>query len=294
MNQLCSTFTVEPPTNSSPRRRPRCRVCVRRLFCNCALGRWKRHRDLLQIAPEDANTWIGVNLVDAFADAKLLHELLVSCGHCVAESCPKMSAGRRYEYRWADASSPTPVELPAPEYIQRLLAWAAPQLEGIDDAESETELPPDFRARAATMYRRLFRIYAHLLYHHHEQIVAMGAEPMLISSLTSFMRCVDEYTLISDAELAPLTANGFLDRLMPERNAFLESRRVQARRRWRRVSRVAPVVGGFAAVMRCLLEEVHYRPWHGGAHAAREHFWAAAEQDEGAKTTAAHGPAAAA
>ena len=74
-------------------------------------------------------------------------------------------------------SSAKPVALPAPEYMSRLLAWVSDVLG--DEARFPTAagatFPPTFAADVRQIFRRLFRVYAHLYRHHHTDFERAGA-----------------------------------------------------------------------------------------------------------------------
>lgn len=47
--------------------------------------------------------------------------------HCTPESCPKMSAGPKYEYLWSDGKKT--IACPAPVYVDYLMTWVHDQLD---------------------------------------------------------------------------------------------------------------------------------------------------------------------
>eukprot|EP00976_Prorocentrum_cordatum_P064336 1177455-Prorocentrum_minimum.AAC.2 len=49
---------------------------------------------------EDLSEWLAVNTVDFYNAVNLLYNTLTE--FCTPETCPCMSAGPKYEYRWAD------------------------------------------------------------------------------------------------------------------------------------------------------------------------------------------------
>uniref|UniRef100_A0A0E0D336 MOB kinase activator-like 1A n=1 Tax=Oryza meridionalis TaxID=40149 RepID=A0A0E0D336_9ORYZ len=58
-------------------------------------------REAVRLPPgEDINEWLAVNTVDFFNQVNLLYGTLAE--FCTPESCPTMTAGPKYEYRWAD------------------------------------------------------------------------------------------------------------------------------------------------------------------------------------------------
>lgn len=49
----------------------------------------------------------------------------------VEKTCPKMSGGPKFEYLWADPSTPEykkPTQLPAPRYVALLMDWIESQI----------------------------------------------------------------------------------------------------------------------------------------------------------------------
>mmetsp|Transcript_44877 Transcript_44877/g.85794 ORF Transcript_44877/g.85794 Transcript_44877/m.85794 type:complete len:141 (+) Transcript_44877:541-963(+) len=58
-------------------------------------------REAVALPPgEDLSEWLAVNTVDFYNAVNLLYNTLAE--FCTAETCATMSAGPKYEYRWAD------------------------------------------------------------------------------------------------------------------------------------------------------------------------------------------------
>ena len=65
--------------------------------------------------------------------------------------------------------------------------------------------PPDFTERVQNIFKRLFRVYAHIYYCHFERMSQLGAEPHLNTCFKHYMYFVYEFNLIPrKEELAPL------------------------------------------------------------------------------------------
>lgn len=76
---------------------------------------------------EDLNEWLAVNVIEFYNEISLFYGCLTE--FCTKENCPKMSAGPKYEYRWADAASQrNPAEVSASEYIDYLMTWIEKEL----------------------------------------------------------------------------------------------------------------------------------------------------------------------
>lgn len=76
---------------------------------------------------EDLNEWLAVNVIEFYNDISLFYQCLTE--FCTKDNCPKMSAGPKYEYRWADGSTQrNPIEVSANEYISNLMDWIEREL----------------------------------------------------------------------------------------------------------------------------------------------------------------------
>lgn len=106
----------------------------------------------------------------------------------------------RYEYLWEDGVKfKRPTKLPAPEYVDALMNWAQgilddervfPNQIGMPPSHTSTKpllkpsrslregvpFPRNFRDTVRTLFRRLFRVYAHLYSNHFDHICALGIE----------------------------------------------------------------------------------------------------------------------
>lgn len=77
---------------------------------------------------EDLNEWLAVNVVDFYNQLSMLYATITE--FCTKETCPTMTAGPDFQYRWCDGQKyPKPVDLPACEYIGCLMDWVDAQLE---------------------------------------------------------------------------------------------------------------------------------------------------------------------
>ena len=88
-------------------------------------------------------------------------------------------AARPYHrYLWADNTTVEPLKLSAPAYVSRLFKWIEDQLndEAIFPTSFDQDFPSNFKARVSRIFRRLFRVYAHIYYAHFEYIVEQQVE----------------------------------------------------------------------------------------------------------------------
>ena len=149
-----------------------------------------------------------------------------------------MCAGPKYEYMWADGQAvKKPMSVSAPRYVDYLMTWVQGQLD--DEKLFPTQLgvpfPANFQEHARALprmprasrsllhpppaprvtqchpsqvrniFRRLFRIYAHIYYCHFDKISELGAEPHLNTCFKHFMYFVKQFHLIqNEQEVKPL------------------------------------------------------------------------------------------
>ncbi|XP_012892294.1 PREDICTED: MOB kinase activator 3A-like [Dipodomys ordii] len=86
----------------------------------------------VQLPPgEELNDWVAVHVVDFFNRVNLIYGT-ISDG-CTEQSCPIMSGGPKYEYRWQDEQRfRKPTALSAPRYMDLLMDWIEVQINNED------------------------------------------------------------------------------------------------------------------------------------------------------------------
>lgn len=154
---------------------------------------------------EDRNEWIAVNSVHFYNAANMIYG---TCAEfCTDESCPIMSAGPKYEYLWKDGVQyKKPTKVSAPVYIDNLLNWvnekiSDPKLFPVDE---RAQFPKNFMDEVKQIYKRLFRLYAHIYYSHIDNIRQIGANAHLNTCFKHFVYFILEFNLVEEEELAPL------------------------------------------------------------------------------------------
>mmetsp|Transcript_12149 Transcript_12149/g.25663 ORF Transcript_12149/g.25663 Transcript_12149/m.25663 type:complete len:243 (+) Transcript_12149:88-816(+) len=156
-------------------------------------------------AGEDLYDWLAVNVTDFYNEVNLLYGVLVDV--CTPTCCPTMSAGPRFEYKWADGVKiKKPIRCSAPKYIDLMMSWAQSTLddENIFPIRAGEPFPPNIRQVICAIFKRLFRVYAHIYMMHFPAMQEMGAEPHVNTCFRHFMLFVREFDLIDKQELAPL------------------------------------------------------------------------------------------
>ncbi|GJJ72832.1 MOB kinase activator 1 [Entomortierella parvispora] len=155
---------------------------------------------------EDLNEWLAVNTVDFFNQINMLYGTITE--FCTPQDCPVMSAGPKYEYHWKDDFQfKKPARVSAPVYVDHLMSWVQAQLdnEAIFPSKIGVEFPANFKTLVTDIFRRLFRVYAHIYATHFSVIVSLGEEAHLNTSFKHFILFVKEFDLIDPKELAPLS-----------------------------------------------------------------------------------------
>lgn len=148
--------------------------------------------------------WLAVKTVEIFGELNLLTGAFRDI--CTQESCPKMCAGT-FEYRWADGVKyPKAVRMSAPLYMETLLSWVDEQLGDEKFLPVEPGIPfvASYRKGMRTIYKRLFRIFAHLCHSHGQEMVEMECDAHVKHCFRHFIYMVKEFNLVEDSELDPL------------------------------------------------------------------------------------------
>jgi MOB kinase activator 1 len=154
---------------------------------------------------EDINEWYAVNIVDFWNQISMLYS--TTSDYCTATTCPVMCAGPCYKYLWQENRKSKPVELPAPSYIGLLMDWVGDQFhdEGLFPSELDTPFPKHFERLIKIIMKRLFRVYAHLYYHHLNELKELNVIAHMNTSFKHFIFFVAEFQLIPQEQLKPLS-----------------------------------------------------------------------------------------
>lgn len=106
--------------------------------------------------------------------------------------------------------------MPAPEYIEHLMAWVQGNIDNesmfpsrigkisdeslVNTADfyiSGVAFPKTFPVLVRQIFKRLYRVYAHIYCHHYPVIVQLGLEPHLNTSFKHYVLFIDEHSLAS-------------------------------------------------------------------------------------------------
>ena len=86
------------------------------------------------------------------------------------------------------------------------MTWVENQLtnETLFPCKPGIPFPGDFKKIIKLIFKRLFRVYAHIYHSHFSHVMFLEAEPHLNTSFKHFIYFIDEFKLVSEKELAPL------------------------------------------------------------------------------------------
>lgn len=184
-------------------------------------GDWKKM--ILLPKGSDENEWIAIQTLHFYDVATLIYGTLTE--FCTAERCPKMSAGNHYEYRWKDGNQyKEATTVPAPTYITLSLNWIWDQLTNPDifPVDGVAKFPKNFRSTVKTIYKKLFRLYAHLYHLHLDDIKKIGADAHLNTCFKHIYFFITEFKLVKVDEMKPMEA--IIQKFVDEWNVADESK----------------------------------------------------------------------
>lgn len=147
-------------------------------------------------------SWLAV---DFFNQVNLLYGSIAE--FCTASTCEVMSAGPKYEYLWADGDAvKKPIRCSAPEYVDYVMSWIQGLLDDdkVFPARVDQPFGKNFRDAVKNIFKRLFRVYAHIYYSHFAKIVSLGEEAHLNTCFKHFYYFITEFQLVEKKEMAPL------------------------------------------------------------------------------------------
>lgn len=153
---------------------------------------------------EDPNEWIAKCIFDFHKQICMLYCTID--GYCTPASCPRMTAGLRYEYQWADSAAKT-VRFTAAEYIHHLLDWVQEQLDDDDIFPSKSfdkKFPTNYIETCRKISKRLLRVYSHVYHHHLDMVKKLEMLGHINTSLKHFIYFVKEFNLVEESVLDPL------------------------------------------------------------------------------------------
>ncbi|KAB8338833.1 hypothetical protein FH972_021777 [Carpinus fangiana] len=169
-----------------------------RQFAEATLGSGSLRKAVRLPEGEDINEWLAVNVVDFYNQINLLYGSITE--FCSPQTCPEMKATDEFEYLWQDSENfKRPTKMPAPEYVEHLMSWCQSNIdnESMFPSRIGVPFPKASPALLRQMFKRLYRVYAHIYCHHYPVIIQLGLEPHLNTSFKHYVLFVDEHQLAS-------------------------------------------------------------------------------------------------
>ncbi|TAQ89136.1 Adenosinetriphosphatase [Chlorociboria aeruginascens] len=147
---------------------------------------------------EDENEWLAVNMVDFYNHINLLYGSITE--FCSPQSCPEMKATDEFEYLWQDSENfKRPTKMPAPTYIEHLMGWVQSNIdnEAVFPSRIGVPFPKSFPSMIRQVFKRMYRVYAHIYCHHYPVVRELGLEAHLNTSFKHYVLFIDEHGLAS-------------------------------------------------------------------------------------------------
>ncbi|KAL2219462.1 maintenance of ploidy protein mob1 [Thermoascus aurantiacus ATCC 26904] len=167
-----------------------------RQFAEATLGSGSLRKAVKLPEGEDLNEWLAVNVVDFYNQINLLYGSITE--FCSPQSCPEMKATDEFEYLWQDGENyKRPTKMSAPEYIEHLMSWVQSNIDNEQMFPSRigVPFPKTFPSLLRQIFKRLYRVYAHIYCHHYPVVVHLGLEPHLNTSFKHYVLFIDEHNL---------------------------------------------------------------------------------------------------
>jgi len=155
--------------------------------------------------------WVAVHGIDFFNDVSTVWAVMAN-DPFLGSFGPGEGFPEGVEYRWSEGGSNTAVRLPAPVYIEKVLAWVSDQINDDsqfpDDDDEEEAIrgfqTPQFALFCGQIFRRLFRVYGIIYSSFFGTLEALGMAPHLNTCFKHFMFFCIEFSLLPDREIDPL------------------------------------------------------------------------------------------
>lgn len=124
----------------------------------------------------------------------------------------------RFEYLWQDSDNfKRPTKMPAPTYIEHLMGWVQSNIDneavfpsrigGFNPFAADmpstrliapgVPFPKSFPNMIRQVFKRMYRVYAHIYCHHYPVVRELGLEAHLNTSFKHYVLFIDEHNLAS-------------------------------------------------------------------------------------------------
>ncbi|CAA20697.1 protein kinase activator Mob2 [Schizosaccharomyces pombe] len=151
----------------------------------------------------DLDEWVALNVYELFTYLNHFYDVFAT--FCTVKTCPVMSAAANFDYTWLD-NNRKPVHLPAPQYIEYVLAWIENRLhdQNVFPTKAGLPFPSNFLVIVKAIYKQMFRIFAHMYYAHYAEILHLSLEAHWNSFFAHFIAFGKEFQLLDKRDTAPL------------------------------------------------------------------------------------------
>lgn len=151
----------------------------------------------------DLKEWVALNVFEFYTNLAQFHGVIQE--YITPEQYPTMNAGPGVDYLWLDANNKN-IILPAHQYIDLALSWISNKINDRNLFPTSNGIPfaNNFPRDVQRIMIQMFRIIAHIYYHHFDKIVHLSLEAHWNSFFAHFISFVNEYRIIDKRELLPL------------------------------------------------------------------------------------------
>ena len=153
---------------------------------------------------ENINEWLAVNCFDFFNEILLSYSAI--CDLCTVSTCPVMNAGPKMEYLWSDPVQKKNIAIPAKEYCERLFEWVQTCFDNsaIFPEQFDSKPPKEFKPTLTKIFKRLFRVYAHMFYSHQKHMENLQINDSVTVSFRHFYVFCNTNKLLNKDDIEPL------------------------------------------------------------------------------------------
>ncbi|GAB5363211.1 hypothetical protein AAMO2058_000864200 [Amorphochlora amoebiformis] len=154
---------------------------------------------------ENEDEWLATATVEVFNQVLTMYGSLYGC--CTSKTCPKMTADKGFRYAWRDNNKyKKPKEVSAPDYIILLFDWVEEKIQNpkLFPTNPDTPFPEEIRKEIKNIFKRLFRVYAHIYYKHFKEVEEVLTIEALNSCFKYFVLFCIEFNLIRKEEMNPM------------------------------------------------------------------------------------------
>lgn len=169
-----------------------------RQYAEATLGGGSLRKTVKLPEGEDENEWLACNMVDFYNHINLLYGSITE--FCSPQTCPEMKATDEFEYLWQDNEEfKRPTKMPAPTYIEHLMTWVQSTIDNevVFPSRIGVNFPKSFPSMIRQVFKRMYRVYAHIYCHHYPVVHELGLEPHLNTSFKHYVLFIDEHHLCS-------------------------------------------------------------------------------------------------